>query len=236
MDVLNKDSVEIETMKAKYSIKRAAQIYPAVETVEIAIDTVSFEVSSLPLVHTNPQLLFEAIPKLSDNLKFSAVSITNPHVVSIVSGIDDEVIANVGKTANNSPDIFPQGVNVNFVRIMDEKSIYVKTYERGVGITKSCGTGMTASSIITCLHDTIRLNSDINIYNDGGMIRCRVIKEHDDNYKVIFIGNATYVYKAQVDLDLFLQGKPGNVNKEYFNGENTAYDNFLNHVLKILSN
>ena len=68
--------------------------------------------------------------------EFSAVSITNPHLVVFVDEINVAEVEEVGKKANSDKEVLPKGVNVNFVKIMDEDSIYVKTYERGVGLTK----------------------------------------------------------------------------------------------------
>lgn len=44
-------------------------------------------------------------------------------------------------------EFFPHHINVNFVKIVDEKILMVKTYERGVGWTYSCGTGSVASGV-----------------------------------------------------------------------------------------
>ncbi|WP_242850048.1 hypothetical protein [Clostridium polynesiense] len=67
--------------------------------------------------------------------------------MAIVEEIDDNELTSIGLSANNNSELFPQGVNVNFVKVLEEDSIFVRTYERGVGLTPSCGTGMTASSI-----------------------------------------------------------------------------------------
>lgn len=229
MEVLNKEIVEIETMKAKYTVKKADDIFNGVKTVEICIDTVSFDVKNLPLNFPGNTLLFDTIHQLSDSLVFTAVSITNPHIISIVDKIDENQLIDIGKKANTNTDVFPRGVNVSFVKILDAGSIYVKTYERGVGLTKSCGTGMTASSVVTCLYDEKRLDSVINIVNDGGMIKCVVTRDKDENYSVRFIGNATFVYKSSIDTEFLGSGdyKPY---CEMFNDEINQYDKLLEFV------
>jgi diaminopimelate epimerase len=129
--------------------------------------------------------------------------------------------------------IFPNGVNVNFVKILDENSIYVKTYERGVGLTKSCGTGMTASSIVTCLKDEKRYNSEINVYNDGGMIKCVVEKSSEEEYKVRFIGSASLIYKTSIDMQSILSNEIASFSRELFENEIAQYDEFLSYAQSI---
>lgn len=54
-----------------------------------------------------------------------------------------------GRSLRNHPLFFPDGVNVNFVRHIDEKKIRIRTYERGVEAeTLACGSGSIASSLV----------------------------------------------------------------------------------------
>lgn len=54
-----------------------------------------------------------------------------------------------GSRLEQNTKLFPKKINVNFVKIIDNKSnIGVKTYERGCGYTLACGTGMTSSAYI----------------------------------------------------------------------------------------
>lgn len=230
MELLTMDKVNVETMKANYIVKKTKNIFKDIQTVEIEINTVDFNVNSLPMKVSTPQFIFSKIDELSDKLKFTAVSITNPHVVTIVDEFDNDSILDIGRRANTLKSIFPSGVNVNFVKILDENSIYVKTYERGVGLTKSCGTGMTASSIVTCLKDEARYNSEINVYNDGGMIKCVVEKNSEEEYKVRFIGNASLIYRVSIDMQSILSNEIASFSKELFDNEIAQYDEFLSYA------
>lgn len=199
MEYLNKDNVTIETMKAKYDVSHSKDIYEGIYTVEVIIDTVDFNVSSLPLNYEESNLLFKPLSELSDKYCFSAVSITNPHIVALVEDIDDSELTIIGVEANSNKRIFPKGVNVNFAKVIDYNSIFVRTYERGVGLTPSCGTGMTASSIIAAMNDDSKLGKTIDVVNQGGMIRCKVNKGEEEKITVNFMGNATYIYRCTID-------------------------------------
>lgn len=235
MEMLAMDVVNIETLKANYIVQKAKNIYKDIPTVEIEIKTVDFDVNSLPMNFSSSNLIFDKISDLSKDLEFTALSITNPHIVTFVDEFDNNTILDIGGKANAIKDIFVNGVNVNFVKRLEGTNIYVKTYERGVGLTKSCGTGMTASSIVACLKDKMLYDSEINIYNDGGMIKCVVEKGNDQKYKVRFIGNASYIYKGTIDLQAVLNNETVKFSGEEFENEIAQYDEFLSYAQSITS-
>ncbi|WP_163192810.1 diaminopimelate epimerase [Clostridium thermarum] len=234
LEKLKKESVMIETMKAEYEVKIVEDLYEGVKTVEIAIESITFDVKHLPLIYPQDRLFFGKLDVLSDNLTFSAVSVTNPHLVAIVDDIDVEELVEVGKTANNSPDLLPKGVNVNFVKVIDTNNIYVKTYERGVGLTKACGTGMTASTVVACIAGKCPLKEEISIFNDGGMIKCIVNKDGEEKYLVQFIGNASYVFDAVIDMDHVLDSFNQSVNYDPYEDERNQYERMYEHTRKII--
>ncbi|GKU23808.1 diaminopimelate epimerase [Clostridium folliculivorans] len=234
IDVLKKDFITVETMKAKYDVKAVSEIFEGVRTVEIEIDTVNFNVNSLPLNHSKDTLINEKIPALSDNLLFTAVSITNPHIVTFINQLSRDEIIRIGKEGNTNKSVFPQGVNANFVKVLEENSIYVTTYERGVGLTKSCGTGMTASSAAYCLNNPNLYCKELNIYNDGGMIKIYVNKDDKNNYKIRFIGNGSYVYSSSANLSDSLKLTSLTDNKD-FEEEVASYDKFLNYTKSVIA-
>jgi diaminopimelate epimerase len=193
----------IETMKADLKVSKQQDIYPNVTTYQVEISPVSFLLEDLPLKLNKLNLLNEKIPELSQEITFSALAVPNPHLISIInteqfqSGVQKEISEKV----NNPNELFPDGVNVSFVKSLAEGSIYVNTFERGVGFTNACGTAMSASSLVTCLQGLNSVEEIINVYNNGGRVQC-VVHENDDTFSIDLIGNATYMYQAQVDVDL----------------------------------
>lgn len=73
-----------------------------------------------------------------------------PHVVVEVANDLDEVdVASLGRAIRGYPTFGPAGTNVNFLKVINNKSLQVRTYERGVEEeTLGCGTGSIASAII----------------------------------------------------------------------------------------
>jgi diaminopimelate epimerase len=73
--------------------------------------------------------------------------------------------------------LFPSETNVNFVKVIDQNHIFVKTYERGAGWTLSCGTGASSSSYVS--HYLKLINHKVTVSVPGGNLTVYV---DDDVY------------------------------------------------------
>ncbi|MFP7299948.1 diaminopimelate epimerase [Neobacillus niacini] len=196
----------IETMKADLKVSKQPEIYPAVTTYQVEISPVSFRLGDLPLNLNEPNLINQKIPQLSQELTFSALAVPNPHLISIVESahLQSDIQKQISEYVNNPNELFPDGVNVSFVKSLDEGNIYVNTFERGVGFTNACGTAMSASSLVTCLQGLNKVEEVIHVYNNGGKVQC-VVHENDEDYFIDLIGNATYLFQARAEVDLGLK-------------------------------
>jgi len=75
---------------------------------------------------------------------YRAVSLGNPHIVIFVDEVAAIDLERDGAALSTHRD-FPRGTNVHFVQRLDAHAIAVRHYERGVGVTQSCGTGSVAA-------------------------------------------------------------------------------------------
>lgn len=192
-----KSSASIETMKAVLSVQKVQPIYKNIDTYSVEISPVSFELSSLPMTYGDQrELVNEVLPEFSPYIHFTAVSVPNPHLIGIVpiQYIEDiEFQEQLSTSFNKENDYFEDGVNVSFVHPVDEESIFVRTFERGVGFTNACGTAMTASALVSA---TIKLVpfGEVTVYNPGGFVKC-LIEKNDNDLSLSLIGNATFFSK-----------------------------------------
>lgn len=193
----------IETMKANLKVMKQEDIFPQVHTYQVEISPVMFELKALPLNLPKPTLFNEKIKELSDELRFTALAVPNPHLIAIgeTEMFQNNLQKELSEKVNGPNDLFPDGVNVSFVKPLEKGSIYVRTFERGVGFTNACGTAMSASSLVTCLTELNNYEKVINVYNNGGKVQC-VVHKLDDTYSIDLIGNATYLYRASIQLAL----------------------------------
>ncbi|TNC28927.1 diaminopimelate epimerase [Amycolatopsis alkalitolerans] len=102
-------------------------------------------------VHMGPASITGASVAIVDDRDFSgvAVDVGNPHLVSVVD--DDVAELNLCEEPRYDKDFFPEGVNLEFVNPLGAGALRMRVYERGVGETRSCGTG-TVAAVAAALH------------------------------------------------------------------------------------
>ncbi len=176
-----------------YLITREKPLSQGVPTygVEIAIATQSVDYRG-----GKEQLLGGRVESLDPNIEFSYLNLGNPHIVAMVESVDLDHLSTLGEKVKSLKEIFPNGVNVSFCRVEGEQQIFVATFERGVGLTASCGTAMTASSTAACLLKLCATGQTIEVRNRGGMVRC--ICHQEPELKTKLVGNATYESQGEV--------------------------------------
>ena len=77
-----------------------------------------------------------------------AVNVGNPHVVFFVDQFLKKKFVDESKKIQKE-SIFPQGININVVKVISKNKISIMTYERGVGLTDACGSGACASVVVS---------------------------------------------------------------------------------------
>lgn len=190
----------VETKLGTVNIKQENNIYGNIATYNALINPVNLNVESLPMRVSKEQFIDMSIEGLlNDQDKFTAISVQNPHIVFIRKDIDKDQLYNFGEVINKRVDIFPNQVNINFVKVFNKDTIYVVTNERGSGITPSCGTGMSSSTYVSCLLGHTSFKSPINVYNDGGKVVCIADNEKKS---IQLIGNASYISKYKVEFNM----------------------------------
>ncbi|HZG56005.1 diaminopimelate epimerase [Paenibacillus sp.] len=232
-ELTKKDEVVIETMRRNIPIGRVDDLFPDVPTFDVTIGEPNLDPASLPMIADGSRHVDAPIPELHPTLRFTALSIPNPHIVAVVDAFEPELVE-LAERANTEKTAFPRGVNVSFMKILGPDAIFVLTYERGVGITNSCGTAMSASSFVACLLGHTAPGVPIRVYNKGGMVRCLVDGDAAAvaraDAPVHLIGNATYVFEAMLDVPSADPATWSSGERTYFDEENRQYDRLVESV------
>ncbi len=140
--------------------------------------------------------------KMSDVLaidqhkEYDFMNTGSPHYVTFVENVAATNVVAEGQKIRYSSQ-FEGGTNVNFVQILDNNTIYVRTYERGVeDETFSCGTGVTACALSA--HLRYALTNPVNIVTKGGQIRVSFGEPQNNHFENIYlIGPAIRVFEGQ---------------------------------------
>jgi len=124
----------------------------------------------------------------------------SPHYIKQISSLQNFNIVEQGKLIRYNNEFKENGINVNFVQLLNDNTINVRTYERGVeDETLSCGTGVTASALVFAYNQ--KGFNQINIKTLGGNLSVSFEKENNHTYKNIWLcGSATFVYNGVIEI------------------------------------
>ena len=146
------------------------------------------------------RLKMKDVTKVNEHSSYAILDTGSPHFVKFASNVKDIDVVETGREIRNSAAFKEQGINVNFVETIDEDSIFVRTYERGVeDETMSCGTGVTASALMSAHND--KGFNRVEVQTPGGHLSVEFEKNDDENFENIWLcGPAEFVYKGEIEV------------------------------------
>ena len=123
----------------------------------------------------------------------------SPHYIRFVSDVQNYPVVDEGKKIRYDEQFKPGGTNVNFVELLQDNTIFVRTYERGVeNETLSCGTGITAAALAAALNG---YSSPVKINSLGGNLSVEFKSGQSGTFQEIYlVGPAKMVFKGQLEL------------------------------------
>jgi len=125
-------------------------------------------------------------------LEVAALSMGNPHCVTLVDDLDHYPVADIGPLIEHHPR-FANRVNAGFMQLVDQHQARLRVHERGAGETQACGTGACAAAVagIRLGH----LKSPVTIRLPGGNLK---IEWAGPGQPVMMTGPAARVYEGQI--------------------------------------
>jgi diaminopimelate epimerase len=204
LDLNGTDAVVVASGGRDYTVHRAPSTPEGVRQVVLELPPLAFDDAELPAPFDG----------------FTAVRVPNPHVIAVVREYSEPDLIGLGKRADEA---FAAGANVSFLQPLTSVSdseateVFVRTFERGAGLTPSCGSGVVASraaySKVTGLDPAARV-----VVRNAGGVAAAAISVRGGKWYPTLEGNATIVYAVPVNLD---GSQAGPV--EYAADENAAY-------------
>ena len=165
-NIVNKEKIDVDTLdgikKIKINLKNKD-----IDKITVNMGQGSFKCSDIPINSNEEIFINKEINVLDEKFIVNCMHMGVPHTVIFVDDMDMNKIHKYGPLIEKH-EIFPEGTNVNFVKIIDEKNILVRTWERGCGYTLGCGTGITASVIIS--NYLKKVKDSVKVTSEGGSI------------------------------------------------------------------
>lgn len=157
--------------------------------VEVTLGEPRFEWDKVPLSYA---MKTDPMPLEWGELEFPvALSVGNPHVVFFVDDADSIELDELGPRIESDP-VFPKRVNVNVAQV-DGEGIRLRTWERGSGLTRACGTGASATAVAAIASGRVR--SPVDVTMPGGKLTIGWAPGEPISMR----GDATYVFRGEVD-------------------------------------
>ncbi|NPV29774.1 MAG: diaminopimelate epimerase [Firmicutes bacterium] len=135
------------------------------------------------------RVIEEEIRVDGESLKYTAVSMGNPHCLIFVPDVSQVPVRNLGPRLEHH-ELFPRRINVEFIQVLSPEEIVVRVWERGAGETLACGTGACASVVGGVL--TGRTGSRVRVNLPGGQL----FVEWAENNHVYMTGPASEVFQG----------------------------------------
>ncbi|NOZ87384.1 MAG: diaminopimelate epimerase [Deltaproteobacteria bacterium] len=127
-------------------------------------------------------------------MEFKRVSMGNPHAVTFDIGPDAETALTIGPMMEKNP-AFKHGTNVEFAKIVSGTVLELAVWERGCGLTLSCGTGACAAALAAVVAEKMEAGRDLEIILPGGRLNVNI----EPDFSHIWLkGPAVRVFKGQV--------------------------------------
>jgi diaminopimelate epimerase len=199
MDLRGTGTAVIRSGEREYTVRRA----PA----RAGVPQVTLEHPPVDFEPEAPVAVGPGLAELDPDLVFTAVSIPNPHLVAIVDKYVESDLIAMGERIAARRDLFPAGANLSVLLPLGPDEVFVRTYERGAGLTASCGSGMAAARAVYSRLGRAAPERRVLIRNAGGTAEVS-LAVRDGRWCPVLTGNATFVYRAHVDLDRGLPAGP----------------------------
>lgn len=194
MGMTDKTEISLETNSGiKY-----LTLYPGadnkIESVKVDMGKAILIPKDIPVNSDLDRFIAQPVTVDGKEYAMTCVSMGNPHAIVFLPDVDSLDLEKIGPSFEHHP-LFPDRVNTEFVRVINDHTLQMRVWERGSGETFACGTGTCATVVAAVLNGYCKKEEEILVHLRGGDLR---IIYHEDE-TVTMIGPATYVFEGKME-------------------------------------
>ena len=191
--IINKKSMTIETMCNILTLEvQVENNEPISFKVNMGLST--FKTNEIPMISNQEEFLNQDLLVDGEHFNVTAINVGNPHAIIFVDDLNDVDINRFGP-AIECHKVFPEKINVHFVKVFSPNEGEMKTWERGAGVTLACGTGATSTAIAG--YKLGFFNENILLHLPGGDLKFKIYEE-DNEIGVFMEGPAKLVFNGEI--------------------------------------
>lgn len=187
-------TMTIETLSGIKTLTVTTQ-HGLVTNVEVDMGKIEFSPDKIPVKMDMDRIVNVPAEIAGESYQITCLSVGNPHCVVFVDDIEKLDVAKLGPKFETDP-LFPERVNTEFVRVLDDHTLRMRVWERGSGETWECGTGACAAAVAAIENGYCRRGEEITVKLRAGELKIR----YRDDGSVSLYGNAVKVFEGDVEI------------------------------------
>ena len=192
--IVRKNDIKIEMMKGVYDVK-VYSFSGKVNSASVNLGKVELEGKKIPCVWDEEQIVGKNVNVGGLEYKVTLVNVGNPHCVIFSDKVDAINVRAIGPEFENC-EYFPEGINTEFIRVVNKVTLKMRVWERGSGETWACGTGACAAVVAAVLAGYCEKDTNVTVKLRGGDL---TVNYHSDG-DVELMGSVKTVYEGALEI------------------------------------
>ena len=189
----NKENITVETLAGIKTLVMTAK-NGKIETARVDMGEPILEPEKIPVISNENPVKNLRLEEEGRNFTFTCVSMGNPHAVTFIEeDVNKFDICKYGAKLEVNK-AFPKKANIEFINVIDDKTLKMRVWEREAGETLACGTGACAVTVAAILNGYTERTVTVHLL--GGDLKIEWSK--NDNH-VYMTGPATTVFEGKID-------------------------------------
>ena len=158
----DKTTITLETLSGIKTLRLHPDADDKITSVTVDMGIPEIDTSEVPVTFHSPQMVNEDVATTIGPVKITAVSMGNPHGVTIVDDTDTAPVEILGPELERHP-MWPDRANIEFVEVVSPVELRMRVWERGSGETMACGTGACATLVACVLNGLSKRHATIHL-------------------------------------------------------------------------
>ena len=192
--IVRKTDMKIETAKGVCDVK-VYSFGGKVNSASVNLGKAELAGKNIPCVWDEEQIVGKTINVSGIDYKVTLVNVGNPHCIVFSDKVDAVNVTAIGPEFENC-EYFPEGINTEFIRVVNKVTLKMRVWERGSGETWACGTGACAAVVAAVLGGYCEKDTNITVKLRGGDL---TVNYHSDG-DVELMGSVKTVYEGTLEI------------------------------------
>lgn len=188
----SRDTITIETLSGIKTLKVTA-VDGKAEYLRVDMGRAELKSELIPVIYDSDKVINKPLFVNGKEYMVTCVSMGNPHCITFVDDAETLDLEKIGPYFENH-EAFPDRINTEFVKVIDDSTLQMRVWERGSGETWACGTGACATVVAAVENGYCKKGEDITVHLKGGDL---IINYTDD--RVLMTGPATKVFDGEIE-------------------------------------